>query len=119
MGWNDLEAIEDERFEADMLQAQYEQEGAAYARDQREMLRLRAEGDLAAAAAMCNHTGGYPLDSLAASWAPDPNYGETGFRCMDCGSRISGIGRDAEVLVPCEWIEGTVAIRDLQTEEEK
>jgi hypothetical protein len=108
MSWNDIEAIEAERFDADMLQAQYEAEGNAHARRQRQADQLRRDGRLDEAAAKCSHSGGFPLDSLAASegttgFGIDPHAGEEGYRCVDCGSRLSASPWDGgEVTVPCE-----------------
>lgn len=99
-----------DRMEADMLQAQYEAEGNAHARRQRKMLELRKEGKLFAAAEMCDHGGGFPLDSIAASegttgFGVDPFAGEDGYRCVDCGTRLSASPWDGgEIVVPCEVI---------------
>jgi hypothetical protein len=99
----EMEAIEQERFDADMLQAQYEAEGREFGRKQKLSERLRAEGKLVEAAEACPHSGGYPLASLAAEHANDPHVGEDGYRCCDCGSRMSASPWDgATVTVPCE-----------------
>lgn len=103
MSWNDIEAIEQERFDADMLQAQYEAEGNAYALRQHQSELLRREGNYEAAARKCPHGGGYPLDSPAAENENDPNSGEEGVRCYDCGSRLSTWAwAGGVVVVPCE-----------------
>ncbi len=101
-GWFDSEALADERFGADMEMASLEAEGnRLYARSQKSKA-LRAT-DPAAAAEMCPHGGGYPLNSLAAEHSSDPNAGEDGWRCSDCGSRLSEAKWDGgKVLVPCE-----------------
>jgi hypothetical protein len=89
--------------DADLLQAQYEAEGAAYAARQRESDRLRASGDVDAAARKCPHGSGYPLASPAATHSDDPFAGEEGVRCTECGSRLSDFAWDGgTVLVPCE-----------------
>jgi hypothetical protein len=110
------EAIWLDRMDADLLQAQYEAEGNAYARRQRRMESLRAEGMLVEAAEACNHGSGFPLDSIAASegttgFGVDPFAGEAGYRCVDCGSRLSGSPWDGDVtvLVPCEVIRGDLS----------
>lgn len=90
--------------DADIEQAQFEADGARLAADRRESERLAAEGNLVEAAEMCPHGGGYPLDSPAALNDGDPNAGEHGVRCSDCGSRLSAFAWEGgEVLVPCEW----------------
>lgn len=100
----ELEALEQERWDADLLQAQYEAEGREFGLRQHQSELLRAEGNLEAAAAKCPHSGGYPLDSLAAENEGDPNQGEEGWRCWDCGSRLTVSYWDGgTVLVPCEW----------------
>jgi hypothetical protein len=99
-GWFDEEAIEQERFDADLLQAQYEREGNEFWRQLQRAKKLREEGKLQEAAEACPHSGGYPLDSLAAGYNEDPHKGENGFRCVDCGSRVTDIMGD--VLVACE-----------------
>lgn len=102
-GWFDTEAIEQERFDADLEMAQMEAEGNRFALRQHQSKLLRAEGNLVAAAKKCPHSGGYPLASPAAEHENDPNAGEEGVRCWDCGSRLSAFVWDGgEVLVPCE-----------------
>jgi len=56
------------------------------------------------AADLCSHGWIYPLNSLAAKHASDPNHGEEGVRCRHCGSRLSGDPWEdtTVVLVPCE-----------------
>jgi hypothetical protein len=71
-GWFDEEAIADERFEADMLMASYEEEGRRYAAAGRKAKLLYFAGDLEGAAKACPHGGGYPLASLAAGYEGDP-----------------------------------------------
>jgi hypothetical protein len=91
--------------DADFEQRAFEEESARYAAKQRKSEKLRAEGNLADAAKACPHGGGYPLDSPAAGHVNDPNVGEKGWRCSDCGSRLSKEpwDRDFTILVPCEW----------------
>jgi hypothetical protein len=102
-GWFDDEAIEQERFDADVLQAQYEAEGNEYARRERRMKRLRAEARWAEAAQACPHGGGFPLDSPAAQHDADPSAGESGWRCWGCGSRLNVSPWDGgHVVAPCE-----------------
>jgi Rieske Fe-S protein len=110
-GWFDDEAIQQERWDADLEQAQFEAEGNEFWRRIQRMKKLYEEGDLAAAAATCPHGGGYPLDSPAAGYADDPNEGEQGFRCCDCGSRFdkSPLGDGGRVTVPCEIAPGGLA----------
>jgi hypothetical protein len=104
-GWFDSDAIEAERFDADMEMASLEAQGARMHAKKQKSQALRAT-DPAASAAMCPHGGGYPLDSPAATNDGDPNAGEEGVRCWDCGSRLSDWAWDGgKVLVPCE-IEG-------------
>lgn len=103
----EMEAIEDERRAADMEMAQFEAEGARFWSKVEKMRELRAAGDFAAAAAMCPHGGGYPLDSPAAKNEADPFAGEEGVRCSDCGSRLSAFDWDGGVVtVPCELSGG-------------
>lgn len=102
-GWFDQEAIEDERFEADMMQRQYEEESARYMRRKQRSEEERAAGRFEAAARLCPHSGGYPLCSPAAEHESDPNAGEYGWRCSDCGSRLTASPWDGgTVAVPCE-----------------
>jgi len=97
-GWFDPEAIESERLDADMEQAELEREGNLAARALRRMRKLRAAGKLAEAAAACTHgwTRGHGPWPRPAG-APDDNV------CNHCGSVIRGFGRDAEVLEPCRF----------------
>lgn len=98
------EVIHYERLDADMLQAQYEAEGNAYARREARVQQLLTEGRNDEATAVCPHGGGYGLAdprqpsgaSLAAQWNEDPRGGEDGFRCGTCGAHVTGIG--GEVL---------------------
>lgn len=99
-GWNDPEAIEQERLDADMEQAALESAGRDYARRARKSALLRAQGKLDEAAKMCPHGGGYPLKSLAARNANDPREGQAGVRCYDCGSVLTDW--QGRVLFPCE-----------------
>lgn len=104
----ELEAVLEERFEADMLQADYEQQSREFGRSLRRSAALREEGKLREAAMACPHGGGFPLNSIAASegttgFGVDPFAGEDGWRCCDCGSRLSAAPWDnAKLLVPCE-----------------
>lgn len=98
-GWNDDEAIEQERHDADLLQAQYEAESNAFVRQQRRAKALFEAGDLEGAAEMCGHDGGYPLDSLAAEYANDPGLGREGVRCGSCGSHLSRFPYEGEVTI--------------------
>jgi len=103
-GWFDSEAIEQERLDADILQAQYEEEGNRFARQLRESERLNEAGQAAEAAEACPHGFGYPLDSPAAENEGDPFAGQNGWRCLHCGSRLAdSVHAGAKVLVPCEW----------------
>lgn len=88
----------------DFDQRDLEEAGRDNFRRFRRMLKLRADGKLAEAAATCPHSGGYPLASLAATHHKDPRAGERGFRCADCGSVLSSHERGAAVLVPCERV---------------
>lgn len=103
-GWFDEEAIEQERLDADIEQAQFEEESRRFWDRVKMMKGLYGEGKLPEAASTCPHGGGYPLDSLAANYNDDPNEGENGWRCCDCGSRLSTapFEGEAKVLVPCE-----------------
>lgn len=87
-GWFDSEAIEAERFDADLEMASLEAEGNRMAARSARSRELRAT-DKAASAAACPHGGGYPLNALAAEHSNDPNAGEDGWRCSDCGSRLT------------------------------
>ena len=107
-GWFDTEAIEQERFDADLEMAELEAQGRAYSLRQHQSELLRREGNLVAAAGKCPHGSGFPLDSLAASegttgFGIDPNAGEEGWRCCDCGSRLDTSPWDGGIVtVPCE-----------------
>lgn len=127
------EAIEQERFEADCEQADMEAQGRAYGKRIRRMRRYLAAsvavlagnpsgvtpelaatwaGDMAGlagylrgkAASFCPHSGGYPLDSIAAGNSQDPRAGQPGVRCVDCGSVVSCFPWDGvpEVISACE-----------------
>ena len=90
-------------WDADYEQAEIEEAGRAYARGRKRMLALRAVGRLAEAAQACRHGGGYPLASDAARNSRDPHVGEAGWRCDDCGSRLTvHPWDDGAVAVPCE-----------------
>src|SRR5512146_2299805 len=105
-GWFDQEAIEQERLDADMLQAQYESEGMEFGRRLRKAQQLFEQGKFAEAAEWCPHGGGYPLNSPAAENDGDPMAGTDpdAWRRMDCGSRMKGHDPlvDMTVIVPCE-----------------
>ena len=106
MSWNDDEAIEAERWEADQQQAELEAAGNRHWRRIKKMRALRAAGKLAEAAEMCPHGHGYPLNSLAAEHNNDPRKGEAGVRCHECGSVLTewspALGGNGVVLYPCE-----------------
>jgi hypothetical protein len=110
MSWNDREAIDAERFDADMEMAQLEAAGRSASKRAKCMRALRAAGRLDEAAAACTHGSGAPLRSICSSegtsgWGIDPNAGEDGWRCHDCGSRLSDepwVG--GRVVTPCEVI---------------
>ena len=102
-GWFDQEAIDAERFDADIEMAEFEAVARRHARRGVKMRTLRAAGKFAEAAAVCPHGGGYPLDSPAATNAKDPHAGEKGWRCSDCGSRLEkDPWEGGRVTVPCE-----------------
>lgn len=108
MSWFDDEALAVERLDADLEQAELEAAGREFARSLGRMHALRAAGDDMGAAKACEHGGGYPLDSLAASEGTcghvDPFAGGRGWRCRDCGSRLSSPPweEDYTILAPCE-----------------
>ena len=94
--------------DVDIEQAELKVAGReAFSRNKR-MKTLRAAGRLDEAADICPHGGGFPLDSIAASegttgFGIDPFAGEEGYRCIDCGSRLSGPPWEhPTILVPCE-----------------
>jgi hypothetical protein len=108
-GWFDSEAIEQERFDADLLQAQYEAEGREFARAKRRVFAALDKGDYEAAYLACPHGGGYPLRSPAALHANDPappeEYPEGAVRCLDCGGILTDWawdGGDPFVPIPAE-----------------
>jgi hypothetical protein len=89
--------------DADFEQRDFEEQSARFASRERNSAKLRAEGNLPAAAKACPHGWGWPLDSLAAEHENDPNAGEDGWRCGDCGSRLDRSAFDNGMLVvPCE-----------------
>lgn len=96
------EAIYYERLDVDREQAELERAGNEYARRQRRVEALLAEGRIDEAVALCPHGGGYGLHdekqpsgaSLAAQWADDPRAGEQGFRCGTCGAHTTEIMGD-------------------------
>ena len=89
--------------DADFDQREMEEEGNRIAAKSRQSRALREAGNLVAAANTCPHGGGYPLASPAAEHENDPNAGEEGVRCSDCGSRLSAFAWDGgTVVVPCE-----------------
>jgi hypothetical protein len=109
----DMEAIEQERHDADVEHAQLVEAGRDASRGHRAMLRLRAAGQLADAAAACRHGWGYPTDALAAEHNADPRAGQPGARCLHCGSwwsaEVLGTGElflwklnDHPATAPCE-----------------
>lgn len=103
--WAEIEALEDERRDADMQQAEYEAEGREHGRRQTKTKQLIQAGDKEGAAKTCPHSGGFPLDSLAAKYDEDPHVGADGWRCSDCGSRLSASPWDGgRVTVPCEVV---------------
>lgn len=91
--------------DADIEQAEFEAESNRFWHDRKLSDRLYNDGELDRAASICPHGGGYPLDSLAAQYANDPGVNGEGWRCNDCGSRMSGetLARDARVIIPCEY----------------
>lgn len=94
-----------EREQADIEQAELEAAGREYGRAHRRMMALRKAGDLTGAAKACKHGAGYPLASLAATYAKDPRAGEKGVRCSDCGSVIDEFpwgGHYVTIIHPCE-----------------
>lgn len=96
--------------DADLVQADLEAAGRAYGRAEKRMRVLRANGQLAEAAAACYHGSGYPTSSPAARNNKDPRAGTAGFRCTDCGSFFAVDGqrlhlsslRGLTATVPCE-----------------
>lgn len=100
MSYFDEEAIESERFYADMEMAEIEAAGRSSAKRIKLSAALRAQGKLAQAAAVCPHGWGYSSPSIAATQENDPRASETGFRCYHCGSFLSDDER--AVLYPCE-----------------
>lgn len=94
--------------DADFEQAEFERQGREFSLRLHQAKLLYREGNLEAAARKCPHGGGFPLDSIAASegttgFGADPNAGEDGYRCCDCGSRLSASPWDGgQVTVPCE-----------------
>jgi hypothetical protein len=94
--------------DADIEQAELEAAGRVAARGDYAMRRLRAAGQLAAAARACLHGWGYPTDSQAARNERDPRAGQPGFRCLNCGSyfaernpHLSDL-RSLTAAAPCE-----------------
>lgn len=105
-GWFDSEAIEAERFDADMEMAALEAAGRRASRVRKAAKALFIAGDLDGAAKACAHRGGgYPLNSIAASNDGDPRSGQGGVRCHDCGSAVTCFAWDGkpEVIAACEF----------------
>lgn len=86
------EVIQQERMDADRLQAQYEAESNEYWRLEREAQRLLDEGKIPEAVAACPHGGGCGLTGSCAK--DDPRYGEVGMRCGHCGAVVTGCHGD-------------------------
>ena len=81
------EQIYFEKLDADMLQAQFEAEGRALALRMGRVEKLLAEGRRDEATATCPH--GH-LGLLTGSCSEDdPRYGESGYRCYECGAVVS------------------------------
>lgn len=100
-----------DRMDADIMQNDFENAGRNLDRRYKKFKQLIQAGDVSGAASICPHLAGYPLDSVAASNSNDPQQGQSGWRCTDCGSRVEpGYGEDRAVLVPCE-IKGRWASR--------
>jgi hypothetical protein len=107
-GWNDQEAIEAERFDADIEQAAFEAAGRVYARQRRASAKAAAAGDFLTACEICPHGAGYPLHSQAARNENDPlayspGYDTDAVRCTECRGVIEGFrweihGRKPRVL---------------------
>lgn len=102
----ELEDLAQSRRDADAEMAFLTAAGRRWERARDRMLALYDAGKLAEAADTCNHGHGYPLASLAASHEDDPGKGRPGWRCLTCGSHLSGdpFGRDVDVVTPCELI---------------
>ena len=103
----ELEALEDERRDADIEMHEMYVAGRDMARRQKKSARLRAEGKLSEAAAVCPHesTVGYPSPWSIKRGAAntDPRWNERGARCRDCGSWLSvSDDWDFDVIAPCE-----------------
>lgn len=105
---DEIEALEDERFSADMEQAELEAAGRQFSRQLRRFRALLAAGKKDEAARACPHGGGYPLSSLAAGYEHDPRAGQDGVRCSDCHSVLSNFRWDGPmvVLFACESFVG-------------
>lgn len=86
-GWNDSEAIEQEKFDADQEMADLQRAGNRAARGLRRVKQLKASGDLAGAAAACPHDWTGP--------APDGS----GIMCNHCGSLVTDFR--GTVIKPC------------------
>ena len=71
---------------------------------ERQSKKLRAAGDLKAAAEVCPHSSGYGLGGDAARHAADPRAGEDGDRCSECNSVVDDLCSPygPQVIHPCE-----------------
>lgn len=94
-----------ERMSGDALAAMLTRQGNAASRKRKAAIEMFKHGNLLAAANMCTHGWGYPLDSKAAEHENDPRSGQPGFRCMHCGSALNSNPFDghASVVAPCEF----------------
>lgn len=92
MSWNDQEAIESERLDADIQQAELEAAGRSARNRRRQAVLLRAMGKLEEAMTVCSHGwSGYNPD-------------RTAIQCYECGSRMVDQPDGRRIAtVPCEF----------------
>jgi hypothetical protein len=108
-GWNDPEAIDSERMDADMEMADLQAAGNASYRRLKRAKQLYDKGDKMGAAKMCPHGWSYPLNSIAAREGTtghiDPKAGGVGERCIHCGSVVNdAFSHNPTIIEPCSFL---------------
>jgi hypothetical protein len=113
----EVQRMKEEQMKADYLQHWYEQESQEFGQTMDRVQALQEQGLYDAAARQCPHSSGYGLvqekDVPEAGWHAhgpsgaaqeegDPQGGQPGFRCFDCGAIVTGI--NGKIMRLPEWI---------------